>query len=414
MRWLEQPSNQAIVILLKTIFYASLGLLVISFSWNAGWNVVGDPYALGPFLPWLELVFPLSGLALWGLFFTQWALGELRPIHISRWFYLLLFVSVLMVNVIFSTQAQSSLGYLSLWMTASLALSLQLEREFKLPWVWYAYAAGIVLSLVAWWLFPPFVNVDLLVMSAFLAALHAWQQAIKLWLKILIIGLTLGGGVYLSASLGLAWLMALAWLFLMWKDYRLYRRKWFWLWGMVFGGIVLFIALNLVPNLKSTIGYDLTKPYLEGFFVWWHGVGIGQFEWAQFQAQTSFQTPKNIITQAPLLMRWWYETGVLMFVLIPCLWLLTLGHGQNFKYRTLLFWAIVLLTPSLWLSPGGIVLGAFWFFNRQSWKAANQLPAAGSPINPRRKARRRGLKLHWPEKSQGGRVNAQPEVKKTQ
>jgi len=412
MSGLNQSANFFLTFGLKVVFYVSLVFLVISFSWNAGWNVVGDPYSLGPFLPWLELVFPFSGLALWGLFFSQWALGELRRIHVTRWFYLLVFVSVLMLNVLFSVHPESSLGYLSIWLTASLALSLQLEREFKQRWVWYAYAAGITLSFVSWYLYPPFINVDLLLMSTFLGGLHVWQQSNHLWVKLALIILTLGGGAVLGISLGLKWLLVLAWLFLLWKDYRLYRRKLFWLWGLVVAGIITFIGLDLIPNLNLYLKTLSATPYLGDLFSWWHGVGIGQFEWAQFQAQTNFQSPSSVVTNTPLLSRWWFEAGGLMGVLIPTLWLLTLGHGQNFQYRTLLFWGIVVLAPNLWLSPGGIILGAFWFFNRQSWKSAKQSSVEDSPKLSRHEVKRRGLKLHWPVRSQDGRAVVPPEAEK--
>lgn len=415
MQRLKETFHSYLALPFKAFFYISLTLLVVSFSWNTGWNIVGDPFALGPYSPWLELIFPLSGLALWCVFFSQWVLGNLRSIHVTRWFYLLLFISGLMLNVLYSTQPESSLGYLSLWLTASLALSMQLEREFSQVWFWTVYLLGIVLSLILWLSFPAFINSDLLMMSAFFAALQAQQKTSRILFKLGLIVSTLALGFILQSTLGVQFFMVLTWLFLLWQDFNLYRRKLQWVWGLIVLGILAFTMVELVPHLSLEISAYYPKPILGSYFSWWHGVGIGQFEWAQFQAQTEFASPKSILTHVPLLSRWWYETGIFMLVLMPCLWLLTLGQEQNFRYRTRLFWGSILLASNLWLSPGGIILGAFWFFNRQSLKrCSSQLPAESGATSIRYAIKRQALKLHWPVKFQDGNVIIRSEAEKPQ
>ena len=375
---------------LRAVFYASLVVLVLSLTWNTGWTVSGDPYALGPYLPWLELVFPLAGLGLWGLFFSQWALGELRQIHITRWFYLLIFVSFFMVNVLFSVQPENSLGFLSIWLTASLALSVSLEKIYDRSWFWQLYIASIGIAFVAWWFHPPLISPDLLALSFLFLVLHLWQQTLPQLLKIgLLTALVLMVVFWLPVGVGLKTLVLLAGALLLLKDYKLYRRKQFWLWAMLMTSLLGLIGFSVLPNitLKTVFsGLDLGANF--SIFT---GVGIGQLEWAQFQSTQVFVPPNTIISDVSLLGRWWYETGLLMLVLLPSLWLLMLGHGQNFKFRTFLFWGTVILAPSLWLTPGGIILGAFWFFNRSSWRPATQLSAARDANPLPQPSSRRGL-----------------------
>lgn len=380
--------NQSVASLLRGVFYTSLVALVLSLTWNSGWAVSGDPYALGPYLSWLQLIFPLAGLGLWGLFFSQWALGELRQIHITRWFYLLIFISLLMVNVLFSVQPENSLGFLSIWLTASLALSVSLEKIYQAKWFWQLYTAGILIGFVAWWLNPAFIHPDLLALSFLFGLLHVWQQPLNQWLKILLLGFLVSSVVFvLEVGVGLEALVLIAAVFMLLGDYKLYRRKQFLIWGGLMISLIGLIGYTIVPalNLKTFFtGLDLGSS-----FSVFTGVGIGQLEWAQYLATGTFVPPNSIVTDVSLLGRWWYETGLLMIVLLPSLWLLMLGHGQNFKFRSLLFWGTVLLAPSLWLSPGGIILGAFWFFNRSSWRPSNQLPVPDdSTSRPRRSSRR--------------------------
>lgn len=379
---------------LHGIFYLSLALFLLSINWNTGWNIVGDPYSLGPYLPWLELIFPLSGLGLWGLFFAQWALGELRPIHLSRWFYLLLFVSLLMVNVLFSTNPESSLGWLSIWLSGSLVLSLQVKAVFQHKFFWIYYVTALGLSLMLWHLYPQFVNSELLVFSAWLAALHGWKQNMNgLWRYALTFG-TCVLGWYLAVSLGLQLLIALMWIGLWWKEYRPYRRKSLKPWYGALASLGLFLGLVLLPEAHVSSAWLLPRDTLGASFIWWHGVGWGQLEWAQYVAQTTFQSGSDIVSHLNLGMRWWYEAGALTFVLLPSLWLLTVGHAQSLKFRTVLFWSIMVLAPSLWFSPGGVLLGCFWFFNRSSWQPPRLSPTESIPKSATIRAKPQGSSAH--------------------
>ena len=380
--------NQGLVSLLRGIFYISLVVLVLSLTWNSGWTVSGDPYSLGPYLPWLQLIFPLAGLGLWGLFFSQWALGQLRQIHITRWFYLLVFVSLLMVNVIFSVQPENSLGFLSIWLTASLALSVSLEKIYQTSWFWKLYAASILIGFTAWALNPALIYPDLLALSFLFGLLHAWQQPLNSLLKLgLLGGLVISVVFVLTVGVGLKALVLIAAVFMLLGDYTLYRRRQFLIWLGLMASLIGLIGYAVLPALSLKTFF--TSLDLGSSFSMFTGVGIGQLEWTQHIATDTFVPPNLIVTDVSLLGRWWYETGLLMIVLLPSLWLLMLGHGQNFKFRSLLFWGTVLLAPSLWLTPGGIILGAFWFFNRSSWQLSNQLSAPNdSTSRPRRPSRR--------------------------
>jgi hypothetical protein len=382
--------NQNLASLLQGVFYISLVVLVLSLTWNSGWTVAGDPYSLGPYLPWLQLVFPLAGLGLWGLFFSQWALGELRQIHITRWFYLLIFVSLLMLNVIFSVQPESSLGFLSIWLTASLALSLSLEKIYNTIWFWQLYAAGVLIAFVAWWLNPAFIQPDLLALSFLFGLLHVWQQSLNQLLKVVLLALlVLSVTFVLNVPVGIQALVLLGAIFMLSGEYQQYRRKKFFIWAVMMALLVALIGYIVLPALSFKTffaGLDLGSSF--SIFT---GVGIGQLEWAQYQNAGVFVPPNEVVSKVSLLGRWWYETGLLMLVLLPSLWLLMLGHGQNFKFRTLLFWGTVFLAPSLWLTPGGIILGAFWFFNRSSWKPANQLSVERDSVSLPRRSNRRGI-----------------------
>ncbi len=387
--------NQSLASLLQGVFYISLVVLVLSLTWNSGWTVSGDPYALGPYLPWLQLVFPLAGLGLWGLFFSQWALGQLRQIHITRWFYLLIFVSLLMVNVIFSVQPENSLGFLSIWLTASLALSLSLEKIYQTKTFWQLYSAGILIGFLFWWLNPAFIHPDLLALSFLFGLLHVWQQPLNPLLKILLLGLLVSSVVFVLAvgvGLGLKVLVLGAAVFMLLGEYKLYRRKQPLLWVGLMISLIALIGYTVLPALSLKTVF--TTLDLGASFSIFTGVGIGQLEWMQYIATDTFVPPDLIVTDVSLLGRWWYETGLLMIVLLPSLWLLMLGHGQNFKLRSLLFWGTVLLAPTLWLTPGGIILGTFWFFNRSSWQPSNQLPVPDDSTSRPRRLSRRGVMPH--------------------
>jgi hypothetical protein len=394
-----------IVKALNVIFYSSIVLFLLSAPWNTGWHMVGDAYSLGPYLPWLELIFPLSGLGLWGAFFSQWALGRLRPIHISRWFYLLLFSALLMVSVLFSLQPDSSLGSLSIWLSASLALSLQLKSVLEAFWFWGVYGIAIILNFIIWYFYAPFINAELLIVMAWFGALHQWQQKVSQGRKFMLASLILTLVTLLPLTPGVEWLIWGSFLILWLAEFPLYRRKNTWLWAGVLMLLLLYAIMVLVKSGPLINGESSLIVSFNGLFSWWHGVGLGQFEWAQFQAQSLFLSPLEIVNQLPLWLRWWYENGILTIALLPSLWLLTLAQKESFKFRFLLFWGTILLVPQLWVSAGGIFIASFWFFNHHSWEPANQLHEADSPnvLTPR--VKRLGLKLHWTQGRRRGNAD---------
>ncbi len=373
---------------LKTIFVFSLGFFVLTLPWNTGWHMVGDAYALGPYLPWLELVFPLAGLGLWGLFFSQWALGQLRAIHISRWFYLLLFAALLMVSVLMSVHPDSSLGFLSLWLSASLALSLQLKAVFNSAWFWRGYTASLIFSLALWHAFPPFINLELWGLMLGFAVLHWYRLTDNLWCKLALIMGLCASVLYLPVTAALMVFSVLVALGLWLSDYWLLRRKSLWLWGLVLVGLLGGMLYQVAPALMmfEIVSYQTNFKNVGNAL---HGVGLGQFEWAQFVNQIVFENPQHIKHAPSFLGRWWYENGVLMGPLLICLWLLTLGKDQNVKLRSLIFVGTVLCASQLWTTPSGIMLGAFWFFSREAWPLTNPLSADRTANAPIKRSNRR-------------------------
>lgn len=365
--------------LLRFSYYAALGLLVLSWCWNTGWVAAGDAYQLGPYLPWLELVFPLAGAGLWAAFFAQWALGDLRPIHMTRWFYLLLFASLLMLNVLFSVNAEGSLGWLSIWLTGSLALSLRAKELFAHRYFWGWYAAAIGLNLGLYQVYPSFIQPDLLMFGVWFAALHWWQRDADWRLRLALTWSVSVLAYVLDVSLGLQFLVALGWLMLWGIEYKNYRRKSLGPWYAALTSVGFLIGWYLLPAVDWSLSWSLPTVNLGTQASVLHGVGWGQLEWAQYLAQTHFVSPQNIVTDLWAGSRWWYEMGGLLLLWIPILWLLTVGHEQqNVGFRTFVFWGVVILAPGLWLNPGGILLGCFWFFNRQSWTQPN-LPLESKP-----------------------------------
>lgn len=377
--------------ILKGVFKAGLVFFVMTITWNTGWHMEGDAYALGPYLAWLALVFPLAGLGLWGAFFAQWALGQLRSIHVSRWFYLLLFSGLLMVSVLFSVQSESSLGYLSLWLTASLMLSVPLGTVFNQTWFWRLYAVSMLFSVVLWWCAPAFVNEKLLVLMLWFSGLYYWQQK-GAQLKAVLLGLTVLLTPLLFSNLGnLPWLLWFSFLFLWLKSYSLYRRKNMWMWGVVLAGLVSYLGWGLNFNwLSLWPRLNLSEAFLQ-LHSWWHGVGLGQFEWAQFQATTHFFQPENIVSTLPVWQRWWYENGLLTLPLLLSLWWLSLGQNKKGGLVTLLFWGTVIFTTELWSTPNGILLAAFWFFSREPWQT-NQESELRTPKTLKKRAQPQALK----------------------
>lgn len=372
---------------LKHLFQGGLLFFVITITWSAGWHMEGDAYALGPYLPWLELVFPLAGLGLWGAFFSQWALGQLRPMHVSRWFYLLLFSGLLMVSVLFSVQPESSLGYLSLWLTASLMLSVPLKTVFEKPWFWRLYAASMFFGCGLWVYAPTLINEKILVLTLWFSVLYYWQQQGGNLKAVLLGFIVLITPLFFTQLGDLPWLLWFSFLYLWFKNYSLYRRKNIWLWSFVLVGLISYVWWGLSFNLFSLWpSLRLSEAFLQ-MHSWWHGVGLGQFEWAQFKATTRFVQPENIVSVLPVWQRWWYENGLLTLPLLLSLWLLSLGQNKKGVFVTLLFWGTVIFTTELWSTPNGILLAAFWFFSRETWQT-NQLPELHIPWTSKTRSKR--------------------------
>ena len=357
---------------LNWAFYGWLLFFTLTASWTIGWHMVGDAYALGPYLPWLELVFPLSGLGLWGAFFAQWALGELRNIHITRWFYLLLFTALLMVSVLFSVHPESSLGYLSLWLSATLVLSLQLEKLFSYKWFWYTYGALGALNLLLYFFNPVLIDPNLLLAVWFFPWLWLWRLKPASKQATLAAVALFSLALYLPIEASFLWLLWASFVLLWGQQYRNFRRRKLWVWG---AGVLGLFALGIWQldwqDWDSWLNYRLSADFYAATSIW-HGVGLGQFEWAQFSAQSVFNNPEGIVSEVPFWTRWWYEHGLLMIPMVVSLWLITLGHGKNFQFRTVLFWSTLLFIPALWTSAAGILLAAFWFFNRSAWEPSSQ------------------------------------------
>jgi hypothetical protein len=374
---------------LRLVFVTSILWFVLTVSWQTGWHMVGDAYALGPYLPWLELVFPVAGLGLWGAFFAQWALGELRSIHISRWFYLMFFCALLMVSVLFSVRPESSLGFVSVWLTASLMLSLQLNALIRERWFWRLYTLFMTFNLVLWFFYPNFIKLEWWLVMLWFPILWWWHTAPIKFSHLCLAWGVLALTTLLAVAESLNWFIWLSFFGYWFSLYGALRRKQMWLWGLGLVSFSLYAVFFLgFSFLSLLLNLDLSDQFqgLNNFFV---GAGLGQFEWAQFQAQNEFVNPHSFVTAVPLWIRWWYEQGLLMIPMVLTLWLLSIGHNRSLKLRSALFWGTVFLAPTLWATPGGIFVGAWWFFNRGVWERANQLPAARTatpavkPVDPR-------------------------------
>lgn len=355
---------------LTLLFYLGLAWFLLTLGWHTGWTMFGDPYALGPYRPWLSVSLPIATLGLWTAFFSAWALGALRRIHLSRWFYLLLLSALLMVNVLFSVQSEASLAVLSLYLSAWLWLSVSFQRLQANLYFWGWYGACVGLNLGLYLIYPPLVDPLILGLMAWLGALHAWWQWSGGLPRSFLSLATLGLVMSLRLDPAVIVLVAVSWIWLWATEYQAYRRKNF----AAFAGVLVGLGLMLgvwwsQQNLAWS--WQTLKP-LGASFDLLTGVGLGQLGWAQYLAQNDFTTLTNINPNIWGLRIWWYELGLLNLLWWPALWLLCLGQSKNFGFRTALFVGIMLLVPTLWLSPSGILLLGFWWFNRGAWERISE------------------------------------------
>ena len=105
-------------------------LFLLTFWIPLGFFLGGDPYFLGMFQPALEVVFPLSGIGIFLVFFGQYIAKKERVLSPRTILYILGFLGYGALSAVFSFLPETSMLFLIIWTTGFLAMGT--DRHFLL------------------------------------------------------------------------------------------------------------------------------------------------------------------------------------------------------------------------------------------------------------------------------------------
>lgn len=351
------------------LYLTGIGFALFSatFWLNGGVLLAGDPYVLGPFRYDQALYFPWCGFALLMLFLGRYLEAKQWPSHklVNA---SLAFLLLLGIMSLFSIDPKGSMIYLLAWALGFLALGASGYFWLRTKFFRRLYAFGLGIGLICFYLRPELVNLDLLAIGL-------------LWLGIITLTSALSDRSYLYAYLavfGLVLLQDLSWILVLslwWGTSVLFlsrrqRRHQSWHERALFGGSLLALGIGWWTGWLQGVSTNVEYWFLlESFWDYIAGIGPGQYFTALTNTSPYFLTPENITAPTLGITLTFLEQGLLGIVLMLILISLSTRFIQPQKYLPALFILVVwVLSPNLWSTGAGIMLGLLLLCSRPSSK----------------------------------------------
>jgi len=152
-------------------------LFLLTFWIPLGFFLGGDPYFLGMFQPALEVVFPLSGIGIFLVFFGQYIAKKERVLSPRTILYILGFLGYGALSAVFSFLPETSMLFLIIWTTGFLAMGTGQTFFIEGKWKRWIFFASILIGFLASLLLPRLdVSQTLLAMASIWGIVFALKE----------------------------------------------------------------------------------------------------------------------------------------------------------------------------------------------------------------------------------------------
>jgi hypothetical protein len=331
-------------------------LFILTFWIPFGFLLGGDGFFLGTFQPTLEVIFPLSGLGIFLVFFGQYFSKREQVLSLSAILFLLGFLGYGALSAIFSLASETSMLFLIVWTTGFLAMGTGEAFFIEGKWKrWTLFVSVLIGFLFA--TFFPHLGISLLLLA--MASLWGMVFALKepRFIGRIPVLLLYSWIIFSNAQLGLIIFSILLifgsklWLPKLTKGNQR-RDVWF---GLVFLFVLFVWGLFTQHFSLSLSGFWLSSFFSDPLQVLL-GVGEGQFLIAFQNSADTVLVPEALrITSSGLLLTL-FEKGIIgLLFLVALVFLPQISSEKKPLLPSILTLVFLLLLPDLISTEQGIL-----------------------------------------------------------
>ena len=348
-------------------------LFILTFWLPFGFLLGGDAYFLGMFQPSLEVIFPISGLGIFLVFFGQYIARKERTLSPRTILFVLTFLGFGAFSAIFSLQPETSMLFLILWTTGFLAMGTHQTFYIEGKWKRWSFFASILFGFLLSMFVPRLgISVSLLAIASIWGMVFAFKEQ-SFFGRTLVL-LFYGWIVFSSGSLPLLLVSILL----------VFTSK-LWLQAVSKGKqkrdilITLFFLLVLLvwgivsQHFSFSISGLWLRSFCSDFLQIFVGVGEGQYLLASQYFANMILVPDALTLPSSGMLLTLFEKGIVGMGLL--LTLLFLPYGVSEKkplLPSILMCLFVIFLPDLIANEQGIIfLFPFLFAEKMNGRIFN-------------------------------------------
>ncbi len=348
-------------------------LFVLSFWIPFGFLLGGDAYFLGMFQPSLEVIFPISGIGIFLVFFGQYMARKERTLAPRTILFILAFLGYGALSAIFSLQSETSMLFLILWTTGFLAMGTSETFYIEGKWKRWSFFASILLGFLLSLILPRLgISGSLLAIASIWGMVFAFKEQAFFGRTLLL--LFYSWIIFSSGNLPLMIISILLvfgsklWLQAVSKGKQ--KRD---ILITLFFLVALFVWGVVSQHFSLSVSGLWLRSFFSDFLQIFVGVGEGQFLLASQYFSNMVLVPEALtITPSGLLLTL-FEKGIVgMGLLIALLFLPYCISEKKPLLPSVLMCAFVVFLPELIATEQGIIfLFPFLFAEKVNGKIFN-------------------------------------------